>query len=160
MLARGTTTLRLAHRTEAPTLANMSRSLVEHGLRWRWTARRVREAISDKETIALVATIEGEIVGFAIMRFGDEAAHLHLLAVDPRYRRQGVATKLMDWLEAACRTAGMHHVRLEVRLENLPARQFYARLGYNERGQIKGYYDERESAAVLFKPLVGLRTGS
>lgn len=154
MLERGTTTLRPAHRSESARIARMSRSLVEHGLRWRWTPRRVRQAIRDKETLVVVATVGGDLVGFAIMKFGDDNAHLHLLAVDPRHRRRGIATALLEWLEAACRTAGMQGIRVEVRLRNRPARQFYAQLGYDRLGQINGYYDRIESAAVLVKPLV------
>lgn len=154
MLERGTTTLRPAHRSEAALIARMSRSLVEHGLRWRWTPRRVRQAIGDKETLVVVATVAGELVGFAIMKFGDDNAHLHLLAVDPRHRRRGIATALLEWLETDCRTAGMQGIRVEVRIQNKPAREFYAQLGYGTLGQIRGYYDQIESAAVLVKPLV------
>jgi len=160
MLTRGTTTLRLAHHTEAPAIAAMSRSLVEHGLRWRWTPRRVRESVREIETIVLVATIDGELVGFAIMKFGDDDAHLHLLAVDPRHRRRGIATELLNWLEAACRTAGMQSIRVEVRTTNRPARALYAGLGYDDLGQIDGYYDRIESAAVLSKRLAASGPGA
>ena len=159
MLSRGTTTLRPAHISEAPVIARMSRLLVEHGLRWRWTSRRVRQSIRDKETMVLVATTEGALIGFAIMKFGDEESHLHLLAVEPRYRREGVATEMLDWLETTCRTAGLQQIRLEVRAGNEPARQFYSRQGYEHLGDIIGYYDGVESAAVLGKRLALSGTG-
>ena len=146
--------LRIAHASEAAVLATMSRLQVEYGLRWRWTPERIRRAIRDPETTVLVASIGGEITGFAIMKFRDEDAHLLLLAVQPRSRRTGIGRAMVEWLETSCRTAGIRHVRLEVRAANRPARAFYDRLGYLLVGQVAGYYEGRESAAVMVKPLL------
>jgi len=153
MLGRETAKLRQAHPSEAASIARMSRLHVEHGLRWRWTARRVRQSIADVDSVVLVASLGGEIAGFAIMHFGDADAHLHLLAVEPQYRRSGIGTALLRWLETSCRTAGMRRIRLEVRIGNLPARRFYERLGYSILGRIAGYYDDIEAALVFTKRL-------
>lgn len=153
MHANDTTILRPAHVSEAATLASLSRLHIEYGLRWRWTPARVRSSIKDAETMVLVASVEGDVAGFAIMRFGDAAAHLHLLAVAPAHRRAGIGKALIQWLEKSCRTAGMRHVRVELREQNDVARRFYADLGYRRVGHIRGYYDGRESALVLCKRL-------
>ena len=124
MLSKDTAVLRLAHISEAATIAGMSRLHIEHGLRWRWTPNRVKQSIRDPETVALVATIDGVIIGFAIMKFGDVEAHLHLLAVDPRCRRKGIGRAMIAWLEKSCDTAAMHEIRLELRASNQEAREF------------------------------------
>lgn len=154
MQARETLILRAAHRSEARQLASMSRLLVEHGLRWRWTADRIRRAIEDPETMVLVASVDGDIAGFAIMKFGDEEAHLLLLAVVPPRRRAGTGRKLVAWLEKSAQTAGIRRVRLEVRTANTPARAFYYGLGYQYLGQLPGYYDGREPASIYAKSLI------
>lgn len=151
MLSGGITTLRLAHVSEAASIARLSRQEVEHGLRWRWTPRRVRESIDNPETLVLVASASGELGGFAVMKFGEREAHLMLLAVDPAYRRSGVGSALFRWLERSCRTAGITHIRLEVRRANIGARRFYERLGFTINGHIPRYYDRRESALVLLR---------
>ena len=153
MLSKEATTLRLAHVSEAALIANLSRLQVEHGLRWRWTPSRVRRSIADPETVVLVATIGGEVVGFAIMKFGDLEAHLHLLAVAPKQRRSGIGRAMIEWLEKSCDTAGMQHIRLEVRAKNDLAHAFYERLGYRRLGRIRAYYDRRETAVVFGKRL-------
>ena len=89
------------------------------------------------------------------MRFGDDLAHLFLLAVRPEYRRRGIGTAMMRWLEKSCRTAGIRQVRLEVRASNLGARRFYGRLGYRFVGRIAGYYDGKEAAVILARSLMG-----
>ncbi|MFQ6005191.1 MAG: GNAT family N-acetyltransferase [Woeseia sp.] len=145
---------RAAHPSEARTLAAMSRLHIEHGLNWRWTPAKVRRHIRDRETMVLVASIDGVTAGFAIMRFGDIHAHLFLLAVRPEFRRQGIGRSMMRWLEKSCRTAGIRQVRLEVRASNLGGRQFYRRLGYRFVGQVGGYYDGIEAAVILARSLI------
>ena len=134
----------------------MSRLLVEHGLRWRWTAARVKRSIKDRETMVLVASIDGVLTGFAIMKFRDEASHLFLLAVEPRFQRTGIGSALLAWLEKSCRTAGMRHIRVELRTNNSKARTFYERAGFRFVGQVAGYYDNREAAFVMVKTLTNM----
>ncbi len=131
----------------------MSRLHIEYGLNWRWTPAKVKRHIRDKDTIVLIASKGGTIAGFAIMRFGDDHAHLFLLAVQPEYRRSGIGRTMMHWLEKSCRTAGIQAVRLEVRSSNLGAMQFYRNLGYRFLGKIAGYYDRRESAAIMARSM-------
>ena len=87
--------LRLARGADAPWLAAMSRDLVELGLGWSWVPSRIVRHIRAPESVVLVAQCTTRIVGFAVMRFDVEEAHLDLLAVKPAYRRAGVGRKLM-----------------------------------------------------------------
>jgi len=146
-------TLRAAHVSDAATIASMSRLLIEHGLRWRWNTARVRRAISDKDTMVLIGSIEGTVTGFAIMKFRDEESHLFLIAVAPRFQRTGVGGALLTWLEKSCRTAGIRHVRVEMRESNNPARQFYEHLGFRFVRKIPNYYDNAEAAVVMVRTL-------
>ncbi len=152
--------LRAAHVSEASAIASMSRLLVEHGLNWRWTPSRVRRSITDKETMVLVASVDGRLSGFAIMKFRDEESHLFLLAVAPKMQRAGVGRALLGWLEKSCRTAGMRHIRVEVRAGNRQARKFYERFGFRFIGQVAGYYDRRESAIVMVKTLIEIESNN
>jgi ribosomal-protein-alanine N-acetyltransferase len=138
----------------------MSRLHIEYGLNWRWTPAKVRRQIQDKETMVLIASREGVIAGFAIMRFGDHQAHLFLLAVRPEFRLAGIGRSMMEWLEKSCCTAGIQAVRLEVRASNRSARQFYKKLGYRFLGQMAGYYDRREAAVIMARSLNEARPAS
>lgn len=103
--------------------------------------------------MVLLAHRDGVIAGFAIMQFGDDLAHLFLLAVKPEYRRTGIGQSMMEWLEKSCRTAGIQQVRLEVRASNRGAMEFYRNLGYRIVGKVAGYYDQRESAAIMARSM-------
>jgi [ribosomal protein S18]-alanine N-acetyltransferase len=107
------------------------------------------------ESIVLTARYGATTAGFAIMRYGDDVAHLNLLAVDPAHRRRGVARKIMMWLEETALTAGTFIIGLELRATNEAALAFYATLGYRELGRVSGYYQGIESAIRMAR---GVRT--
>jgi len=136
----------LAAEADALAIARMSRDLIETGLGWSWTAARVLRAIRDPEAIVLVGRNGRQLIGFAIMDFGEETAHLALLAVDPSHRRRNVGRRLFNWLRESALTAGIATVKLELRAGNLEAQQFYRRLGFQEVGWTVGYYRQRETA--------------
>lgn len=146
-------TLRLAVPGDAELIAAMSRKLVEHGLRWTWRPERVRRHIMRRDTVVLVALDGRRLAGFAIMHFGDDAAHLNLLAVEPCYRNTGVASKMLRWLEKTARVAGIFSVSLEVRMSNMAARSFYRAIGYRETATLHGYYQGQEDAVRMHRNL-------
>jgi ribosomal-protein-alanine N-acetyltransferase len=135
-----------ARAADAPLLAAMSQNLVETGLRPAWDAARIGRHVRHAESVVLTARTADSLVGFAIMRYLDDAAHLNLLAVAPEHRRRGVARRLLGWLEESALTAGTFVISLELRTANETARAFYRALGYRERGEIPGYYQGVESA--------------
>jgi len=145
--------LGLARTSDALTIAHMSRGLIEQGLPWSWTPGRVAASVRNRNAIVVVARAVDRIVGFAIMRYGDDDAHLDLLGVDPAYRRAGVGRRLVDWVEAPALVAGISAVFLEVREINGGAQTFYARLGYRPLGRIARYYQGREAAVRMGREL-------
>ena len=118
-----------ARPADAPQLAAMSQQFVEAGLKPAWGAVRIGWHMRDADSVVLTARGIRNVAGFAIMRYADESAHLNLLAVAPRYRRQGIARALLRWLEGTALTAGTFQIGLELRAGNTEARAFYASLG-------------------------------
>ena len=131
---------------DAARLAAMSHRLIESGLRPAWGAQRIGWHVRHPESIVLTARSDRTIAGFAVMRYGDDAAHLNLLAVDPAHRRRGIARRLVTWLEETALTAGTFVIGLELRAQNREAQDFYRALGYREIGRVPGYYQGVEAA--------------
>ncbi|RYG72145.1 GNAT family N-acetyltransferase, partial [bacterium] len=133
--------VRLATGTDVNDIAAMSREEIEHGLSWRWTSERVRRQLRDRNTnVAVARGGEGSLLGFGIMSYADDDAHLLLFAVDPRWRRRGVGAAILGWLEDVARTAALPRVLLECRRDNDAAREFYGALGYQEQVIVRGMY--------------------
>lgn len=146
-------TLRLAEPRDAQAIALMSRDLVEAGLGWKYDTVRVLRAIRQRDTVTLVACEGGEVLGFAIMEFGDDRAHLVLLAVRPTQRRGGIGRRLLEWLLESAQTAGIISVHLELRAQNEAARAFYRAMGFSESVLVPGYYRGREAALRMLRLL-------
>ncbi len=147
------TEIRLATVADAAILAVMSRDLIEIGLGWSWTQSRIVRHIKSPESVVIVAHCRSRIAGFAIMRFGEEEAHLDLLAVRPRFRRAGLGRRLVEWLEKSAVVAGISVIYLEVRENNKEALAFYRKLGYRRVTRLSGYYRGRESAICMGRDL-------
>jgi ribosomal protein S18 acetylase RimI-like enzyme len=147
-------TIRLAEPRDAQVIAMMSRDFIESGLGWKYDAARVMRGIRDRETLTVVAcesaksgsvaAARGAITGFSIMEFGDERAHLVLLAVRPSHRRMGIGQRLLEWLLESARCAGIASIHLELRAGNDAARRFYRAMNFYETVLVPGYYRSGE----------------
>ncbi len=154
-------TVRIAEPGDAQPIAEMSRDLIESGLGWRYDPAHILRAMRRRETVVIAAAGRQTYVardrpalnGFAIMDFGDERAHLVLLAVQPALRRRGIGRHLVDWLMESAVTAGIASVHLELRADNEAARRFYRALGFSETLLMPRYYNGREAAMRMIRML-------
>jgi ribosomal-protein-alanine N-acetyltransferase len=149
----GRPTLQLATRDDAPAIAHLSRDRIEEGLGWSWTPTRVLRSIRDRQTNVVVARDAGRMLGFGIMKYHDDEAHLLLLAVRADCGRRGIGSALVEWLEKAALVGGIGQVYLEARVTNEGARAFYRQRGYREIQQLPGYYQGREACVRLARDL-------
>ena len=152
-MTAATITLRLARTTDARAIASMSRDLIEAGLGWSYRPERVVRLIRNRDTTTLIADRPEAPVGFAVMGFGDERAHLMLLAVHPAHHRQGIARLMMDWLVTSADVAGIESLHLELRAGNAAARAFYRKMDFVETELLPGYYRGAESAIRMERVL-------
>ena len=153
MKASRNLTLKLAAPADAEPIAAMSRELIEAGLPWSWTPARVARNLVQRDTLVLTARDGERLAGFAIMQFGEERAHLSLLAVRPDYQRRGVARRMLEWLTESALTAGIASVHLELRETNLGARRFYLNQGFAEAARVPGYYRGAETAVRMLREI-------
>lgn len=143
--------LRLAESRDASAIARLSKQEIEQGLAWSWTPARVGRAIADPDTNVLVARDEGGLLGFGIMIYREQHAHLCLFAVRPDGRRRGVGSALLAWLERVAQVAGVQRLSLEARHDNAPAIAFYQEHGYRTSGVVAGMYQGVEDGVRLEK---------
>ena len=96
----------------------------------------------------LLASIDGTAAGFCSWRQTvDDEAELLNLAVDPCFRRRGVALALLGALEKAARGT----IFLEVAETNLGAIALYRNAGWEEIAVRKGYYGQGKINAIVMK---------
>ena len=138
---------------DAQVLSTMTRDWVEAGLGWSYRADRITRLIASPNHTAVVARDGSRIVGFAIMEFGDERAHLVLLAVRPSHRRRGIARRMAQWLidrrsppaRRRCTSRCASPIRRRTRSTASSASRRSLR--------IEGYYQGRETAVRMIRML-------
>jgi [ribosomal protein S18]-alanine N-acetyltransferase len=145
--------LGFASRSDAHALAAMARDLIETGLPWTYRADRIARMIGNDESVALVARDGARPVGFAIMSFGEDRAHLALLAVQPTHQRRGLGRRMLEWLQESALTAGIASLHVELRADNHRAYRLYRTMGFAETFRLPGYYSGRETAVRMVKVL-------
>ena len=145
--------IQLAKAKDAIQIGYLSCRIIEHGLEWSWTPQRIARSIRDKNTNVVVVKKSDRVIGFAVMGYLQNEAHLNLFGVDPTYQRLGIGTKLITWLEQAALVCGIGVIYLETRLSNVTGRKFYQKLGYNTVQRIPKYYDGYETAIRMAKDL-------
>jgi len=98
----------------------------------------------------VVARLDGKIVGYAGLWFAVDEAHVTNVAVDPQFRRQGIARALMLRLADAAIERDCAAWTLEVRLSSSGAQRMYESFGFESAGIRQKYYDNVEDAVVMW----------
>ena len=84
-----------------------------------------------------------------------DEAHMTNIAVDPDYRKRGVATGMILELMKEGLKRGAERMTLEVRENNHSAQRLYASLGFAYAGMRKHYYtDTGENALILWNDCI------
>lgn len=109
----------------------------------------LNDLIEAQEDHFFVATIDGEIIGYAVASVSGEQGHVVSVAVDPRHRRRQIGTALLSAVTERLVKEGVKQIHLEVRKGNAGAISFYKQMGYQISSEIAHYYADGEDAWVL-----------
>jgi ribosomal-protein-alanine N-acetyltransferase len=94
----------------------------------------------------------GELLGYLIISRYVDAWHVMNVAVAPEYRRQHIASALLERLFEETAGESRRGYTLEVRVSNNVAIRLYERAGFKPRGIRRGYYtDNREDALIMWR---------
>ena len=115
-----------------------------------WSEDTFRTVLARSDTDFLVATLDGSVVGYAILWSTSGESELANIAVAGDRRRMGIGSALAAAAVEAARRRGSRIVFLEVRESNVSAAELYRGMGFLEIGVRKGYYKKPvEDARVL-----------
>jgi ribosomal-protein-alanine acetyltransferase len=101
------------------------------------------------ERILWVIEERGNLQGFLVARFTLTECELENLVVSESQRRRGLASELVRSLIASARERNLERILLEVRESNEAARALYGKLGFQENGRRKAYYNHSPEDAIL-----------
>ena len=122
-----------------------------------FTKKQIRNLLQNSSAISLIAQTNGETAGFIIgLTYPNNKARIgHVITIDIaiKHRRKGIGTRLLNGLERKFVRKGVETCYLEVRIDNVVARELYRRQGYKETKQLKHYYPNRTNGVRLKKKL-------
>jgi ribosomal-protein-alanine N-acetyltransferase len=118
-----------------------------------WSRSMFAAELRKPSALALGAYDEsGDLVAYAFASRYVDAWHVMNIAVAPEFRRQGIATRLLERLFEVTSADQRRGYTLEVRVSNHDAIRLYERLGFEARGIRRGYYtDNREDALIMWR---------
>lgn len=117
-----------------------------------WSERSVAAELENPLSLWLVALLGRTVVGYVGSQSVMEQADMMNIAVNPDYRRQGIAESLIERLVAELKDKQVSSLTLEVRASNAPAIALYRKLGFIQVGKRPNYYrNPREDALILRK---------
>lgn len=103
--------------------------------------------------VRLVADVKGEVVGNLEVHFSHHSLTFHIaeistVVVDPRFRRRGIAIKMIEEALRTAKERNIEIVKIEVEAKNTSAVRLYAKAGFREYGRLErglvrnGEYDD------------------
>ncbi len=115
-----------------------------------WSRRLLSELLENEAAATLAAVGEdGTVLGYAGIQVVLDEGYVNNVAVRPEYRRQGVASQLLEVFRRFGEGQGLAFLTLEVRDSNQAARALYARHGFVEAGRRKNYYQHPKEDAII-----------
>lgn len=118
----------------------------------RWPILDLIAVLSFPGIVRYKAVSNERLIGFIAgeTRSRENVAWISTIAVHPDFRRQGIATALLDICESELKTPS---VRLTVRKTNIEAIQLYDQRGYQMVGIMREYYGDNEDGIIYEKRL-------
>lgn len=118
---------------------------------------QIAHFLKASDAVNLVAQVNGEIAWFILGLIEHHkkscVGHVYTIDVASRYRRMGVGLRLLEATEEDFQKRGAEACFLEVRFNNLAARELYRKNGYTELGKLENYYARGNHGIRLKKKL-------
>ncbi len=114
-----------------------------------WSKESFLYSVNAESDYSIVALENDSVVGYAIMRISFDTADIADVAVDPDYRRRGIAALLMEKMLSYGKEVGVDTYVLEVRAGNEAAIKLYEGCGFQPEGVRKKYYTNPIEDAVI-----------
>lgn len=120
-----------------------------------WPTSAYNYELTNPQSLLWVAEIPGQgkaekIIGMVVLWLIVDEAHIATLAVEPEYRRLGIAKVLLTTALREAARRGMREATLEVRANNLAAQRLYQKFKFQTVGFRPHYYrDNNEDALIM-----------
>jgi ribosomal-protein-alanine N-acetyltransferase len=115
-----------------------------------WTQEMLEEELNNMLSSFICALGEnGVVLGYAGLTVVAGEGYINNIAVRQEYRKQGVASALLEVFIRFAKAQGLDFLTLELRVSNEAAKRLYMKHGFAQVGRRKDYYDDPTEDAIL-----------
>ena len=115
-----------------------------------WSDKSFQDSIIREDTLFLVCEEQGRITGYIGMYVSFDEGSITNVAVLPVHRKKGYGEALVCRAKEKAIEQQVERIFLEVRVSNTPAIALYQKMGFEELGIRKNFYDHpREDAYIM-----------
>lgn len=125
-----------------------------------WTERSFKyEVMENSAARCWVTIVDERVASMLVLWIIVDEAHIATIATHPKFRRRGLAKKMLIHSLVAAREEGAKKALLEVRARHVIAQKIYCDIGFVEVGHRPMYYRDNGEDAVLMtmEDLAGLK---
>lgn len=134
-----------------------------------WSEQSLKDSVTRADTLFFVCeedvcddmlpeegkALQTEIVGYIGMYVSFEEGDITNVAVSPAHRKKGYGEALVSKAKELAKEKQLEMILLEVRVSNEPAISLYKKLGFEELGLRKNFYEHPAEDAIIMRCLLG-----
>ena len=138
LFGRGAAAIAEARLRDAEAIAALHAASFHRG----WGEGEFESMLAESNTLAHRLRLGRKTIGFAMSRIGADEAEILSIAIDPRFRGQGLSLSLLLTHLGHLAGRGVRTIFLEVEESNRPALRLYERAGFLLVGRRERYYQQ------------------
>lgn len=130
-----------------------------------WSVQSIMDSVVREDTLFLVCednvcddtmtdvtkATQPEVIGYIGMYISFEEADITNVAVSPSCRKKGYGEALVSKAKELAKIKQLEMILLEVRVSNAPAISLYKKMGFEEIGLRKKFYEHPVEDAIIMK---------
>lgn len=116
-----------------------------------WSEQSLIDSVTREDTMFLVCEEEQNIVGYIGMYLSFDEGDITNVAVAPAYRKRGYGEAIVSKSIELAKEKQLEMILLEVRVSNAPAISLYKKMGFEEIGIRKNFYEHPVEDAMIMK---------
>ncbi len=121
-----------------------------------WSEKALRSELEKENARFFVAITKNEVSGYIGANNVLGEVYIDNIAVFYNYRGFGIGESLLRHLIKVSEDENCNLVTLEVRVSNTPARNLYEKLGFQNIGVRKNFYEQPKEDAIIYTKYLGV----
>lgn len=116
-----------------------------------WSDKSLSESMALDNYIFLLAAVDNEIAGYIGLYIAMDEGDITNIAVKEKFRKQGIAKKILEAMIERCKQRKIININLEVRESNFAAIKLYEKFGFENIGIRKNFYEKPIENAIIMQ---------